>query len=109
MFSGAVVFGFGDSLQFRGPDVVRAFILAVGIALAILAVYALTQQRARRAIISGAVGAGFIVFFILVQEVPGQLLTATPYLITLFVLAAASQRFRMPAADGARYVKGEAH
>jgi simple sugar transport system permease protein len=60
-------------------------------------------------VITGSIGVGFMVFYMLVSEVPNQLLAATPYLITLFVLAAFSQRLRMPAADGARYVRGEAH
>ncbi len=109
VLGGAFVFGFGDSLRFSGPDVVRAFILAIAIALIIVAIYSVTRQSTRRAIISGSIGAGVLVFYMLVDDVPGQLLTATPYLITLLVLAAASQRLRMPAADGARYVKGEAH
>ena len=109
VLSGSLVFGFGDSLRFRGPEIVRAFILAIAIGLMVAGVYAITRQRVRRAITSGSIGAGFLVFYMLVDEVPNQLLTATPYLITLLVLAAASQRLRMPAADGARYVKGEAH
>ncbi|MGI9611037.1 MAG: ABC transporter permease [Acidimicrobiia bacterium] len=109
VFGGALVFGFGDSLRFRGPDVVRAFILAIALALFVAALYALATDRARRALTTGATGAAFLLFFLLVQEPPNQLLTATPYVITLLVLAAASQNLRMPAADGARYVKGEAH
>jgi simple sugar transport system permease protein len=108
VLSGSLVFGFGDSLRFRGPDVVRAFVLAVAIGLFIAGIYAMTRTRYRTAIIQGAVGAGFLVFYMLVAEVPPQILIATPYLITLFVLAAFSQRLRMPAADGARYAKGEA-
>ncbi len=107
VLSGATVFGLGDSLRFRGPDVVRAFILAIAIGLIVAGIYAITRQEVRRAVISSAVGAGFLVFYMLVQDVPSQLLSATPYLITLLVLAAFSQRLRMPAADGARYVKGE--
>lgn len=108
VLSGSLVFGFGDSLRFRGPDVVRAFILAVAMALLVAGIYAMTRSRVRRAVVQGAVGAGFLVFYLLVGEVPSQLLAATPYLITLLVLAAATQRLRMPAADGARYAKGEA-
>ena len=108
VLSGAVVFGFGDSLRFRGPDVVRSFILAIAIALVIAGIYAISRKNVRQAVVTGSVGAGFLVFYMLVSEVPNQLLAATPYLITLFVLAAFSQRLRMPAADGARYVKGEA-
>jgi ABC-type uncharacterized transport system permease subunit len=108
VLGGSLVFGFGDSLRFRGPEVVRSFILAVAIGLLAAGVYAMTRTKVRTAVIQGSVGAGFLVFYMLVQEVPNQLLTATPYLITLLVLAAASQRLRMPAADGARYAKGEA-
>jgi len=107
VLSGATVFGFGDSLRFRGPDVVRAFILALAIGLIVAGIYAVIRNKTRRAVISSAVGAGFLVVFMLVDEVPSQLINATPYLITLLVLAAFSQRLRMPAADGARYVKGE--
>jgi simple sugar transport system permease protein len=109
VLSGAFVFGFGDSLRFRGPDVVRSFILALAMALVIAGIYAISRKNVRRAVITGSVGLGFLVFYMLVGEVPNQLLSATPYLITLFVLAAFSQRLRMPAADGARYVKGEAY
>jgi ABC-type uncharacterized transport system permease subunit len=40
--------------------------------------------------------------------VPGELVSFTPHLTTLLVLALASQRLRMPAADGLIYRKGEA-
>ena len=108
VLSGSLVFGFGDSLRFRGPEIVRAFILAIALGLIVAGIYAITRNKARRAIIMSSVGAGFLVFYMLVEDVPNQLLTATPYIITLLVLAAASQHLRMPAADGARYIKGEA-
>jgi simple sugar transport system permease protein len=108
VLSGSLVFGFGDSLRFRSPDIVHAFFLAVAIGLILAAIYAMTRSNVRRAVTMGAIGIGFVVFYMLVTQPPNQLLTAMPYLITLLVLAAASQRLRMPAADGARYVKGEA-
>ncbi|MGF1616438.1 MAG: ABC transporter permease [Acidimicrobiia bacterium] len=104
---GSLVFGFGDSLRFRGPDVVRSFILAVGIGLVLAAIYYWWQKRHRAALIQVVIGVILILTYSAIDTVPNQLLSATPYLITLFVLAAASQRLRMPAADGARYVKGE--
>jgi len=108
VLSGSLVFGLGDSLQFRGPLVVRIFILALAIGLILAGVYSITTQRMRRAVVMGAIGAVFVGFYLLVDTVPNQLITATPYLVTLLVLAVASQRLRMPAADGARYAKGEA-
>ena len=108
VLSGSLVFGFGDALRFRGAEVVRSLVLALAIALLVFAIYTLTRNNARRAVVLGATGIGFVVFYMLVSEVPNQLITATPYLITLLVLAFAAQRLRMPAADGARYLKGEA-
>lgn len=107
VLGGSLVFGFGDSLRFRGPDVVRSFILAVGIGLIVAAFYFWWQKRHKAAVIQAVIGVILVFTYSLIDSVPNQLLTATPYLITLFVLAAASQRLRMPAADGARYVKGE--
>ena len=107
VLGGSLVFGFGDSLRFRGPDVVRSFILAVGIGLVLAAIYYWWQKRHRAALIQVVIGVILILTYSAIDTVPNQLLSATPYLITLFVLAAASQRLRMPAADGARYVKGE--
>ena len=40
---------------------------------------------------------------------PPELSGTTPYVTTLLVLAFASQRLRMPAADGQVYRKGEGH
>lgn len=108
VLSGSLVFGLGDSLQFRGPVVVRVFILALAIALVVAGIYSVTTERMRRALVMSGVGAAFVAFYLLVDNVPNQLLSATPYLVTLLVLAVASQRLRMPAADGARYAKGEA-
>jgi simple sugar transport system permease protein len=108
VLGGSLVFGFGDSLRFRGPEVVRSFILAVAIGLIVFGIFALTRSRVRAAIIQTVLGAAFLLYYLQVEEVSNQLLAALPYVITLLVLAAASQRLRMPAADGARYAKGEA-
>ena len=108
VLGGSLVFGFGDSLRFRGPEVVRSFILAVAIGLIAYGVYSAVRSRLRAAIIQIVIGAAFLVYYLQVVEVSNQLLAALPYVITLLVLAAASQHLRMPAADGARYAKGEA-
>ena len=43
-----------------------------------------------------------------IDVVPGDFVSITPYVVTLLVLAFASQRLRMPAADGQIYRKGSA-
>jgi simple sugar transport system permease protein len=108
VLGGSLVFGFGDSLRFRGPEVVKSFILAVAIGLIAYGIYSFTRSKMRAAVIQVIVGAAFLLYYLQVEEVSNQLLAALPYVITLLVLAAASQHLRMPAADGARYAKGEA-
>ncbi len=54
------------------------------------------------------IGAGIGLVYFIIDEVPGDFTRMTPYVITLVVLAFASQRLRMPAADGQIYRKGSA-
>jgi simple sugar transport system permease protein len=49
------------------------------------------------------------VWYFASDSVPNELTGTTPYVATLLVLAFASQRLRMPAADGMIYRKGEGH
>jgi simple sugar transport system permease protein len=52
-------------------------------------------------------GALFLLWFAVTDALPGQFTTMTPYVTTLLVLALASQRLRMPAADGLPYRRGQ--
>jgi ABC-type uncharacterized transport system permease subunit len=56
--------------------------------------------------LGAALGVG--VLYALIDAVPQELIPYTPYLVTLVVLAFASQRLRPPAADGQPYIRGEA-
>jgi ABC-type uncharacterized transport system permease subunit len=53
--------------------------------------------------------AGAVVYLVYssIDTVPREFATYAPQLVTLLVLAAASQRLRPPAAVGAEYRKGE--
>ncbi|GAB3885972.1 hypothetical protein GCM10027612_22270 [Microbispora bryophytorum subsp. camponoti] len=46
--------------------------------------------------------------FAVTDTVPEQFTSFTPHLTTLLVLSLASQRLRMPAADGVPYRRGQA-
>ena len=50
----------------------------------------------------------FLVWFMTTDAVPREFTSMTPYIATLLVLAFASQRLRMPKADGQIYRKGSA-
>ena len=49
------------------------------------------------------------VIFVITETVPGDVTRFAPHLTTLLVLAFASQRLRMPAANGKIYRRGEGH
>jgi simple sugar transport system permease protein len=106
---GSGLFGYTDALQLRaGGAAVHALLLVIGI---VLIAYAVSQFRGGRrlgAAISGLVAVGALVWFFAADAVPEDFTRMTPYVITLFVLAFAAQRLRMPAADGQVYRKGSA-
>ncbi len=107
--AGSSLFGYADALSLRSqPAAGHALLLVFAIGLAVFAGYTLWQGNRGSAAALGLLSVGFLLWFLLTDSVPQQLVTALPYLVTLLVLALATQRLRMPAADGARYRKGEA-
>ncbi len=55
------------------------------------------------------VAATVFAWYAATDDVAPQVAFVTPYVATLLVLALATQRLRMPAADGKPYLKGEEH
>ncbi len=104
---GAFLFGFADALRLRNPDAVRALVLVVGLGLLAMALIALRKGVSARALWMLGAAVVAVLVFLTVEEIPGEFIFVTPYVTTLLVLAFASQRLRMPAADGARYRKGQ--
>ncbi|GII88656.1 ABC transporter permease [Sphaerisporangium siamense] len=107
---GALLFGYTDALQLRqGGTSVHALLLVVAMLLAAFAVYQLAgQHRNRAALVTGVFAVAVFVLFARTSTVPEQFTSFTPHLTTLLVLSLASQRLRMPAADGLPYRKGQA-
>jgi len=103
---GAGLFGFADALQLRDSAAIHALILLIVVILAYLVYRDVRKGKYISAAISGVMSAGFMWFYLAVDVLPGQLVTMTPYIATLLVLSLASQRLRMPAADGIPYRRG---
>ncbi|NVI89480.1 ABC transporter permease [Actinomadura sp. BRA 177] len=125
--AGSLLFGYTDAMNVRGGgQSVHALLLFVALLLIGVAVWqALRAGRlrphaatdlARREVRNAYLGAalallsavGLFAWFLLSEVVPGELVSFTPHLTTLLVLALASQRLRMPAANGLQYRRGEA-
>ncbi|HSN05999.1 MAG TPA: ABC transporter permease, partial [Candidatus Angelobacter sp.] len=98
-----------QAMQLRSGAAVHALLLVVVIGMVVLAAWQLYRRRLVPGIASLVV-AGLVYFwYATTDSLPDQVSYVTPYVATLLVLSLASQRLRMPAADGKPYIKGEEH
>lgn len=105
---GAGLFGYTDSLNLRGGTVnVHALILLLAILLVFGAAYLAWKKRFVPAVVTVVISALMFVWYATTNDVPRQLVTATPYIVTLLVLSLSAQSLRMPKADGLPYRKGQ--
>jgi len=105
--AGAGLFGYADALQLRAGSAVRALLLFVALLLVLVAVRHALRRRIPLAVAGLVLGLAFFLWYLAVDTVPSQLVGFTPHLVTLLVLAVASQRLRPPAADGEPYRRGQ--
>jgi ABC-type uncharacterized transport system permease subunit len=109
LLAGSGLFGYTQTLGLRqGGSSVHALLLAVAVLAIALAAYQLHRRQVRLAVGILVVGAVLLATYAAIDSVPGDFTSVTPYVITLLVLAFASQRLRMPAADGQVYRRGSA-
>ena len=105
--AGAGLFGYADALQLRSRTAVVALLLLVAVILAAVAVYQAMNGRFVQAVLAAVFGAAALTGYIPIDELPPGIVFFTPHLTTLLVLSLASQRLRMPKADGLVYRRGE--
>ncbi len=100
--AGAGLFGYADALQLRSRTAVVALLLLVALLLAAVAVWQATRRKLVQAVLAAAFAA-----WLTIDELPPGIVSFTPHITTLLVLSLASQRLRMPKADGLVYRRGE--
>ncbi len=106
--TGAGLFGFMDALQTRGGGgVVHATLLLFAVALLGLSVWWFTRGKRLQAGVGVVVAALLGVWFGLTDEMPLELVSASPYLTTLLVLTLFAQRLRPPRAVGKPFRRGQ--
>ena len=109
MFLGSMLFGYTQALPFReGTISLHGLLLLVAGILFLVAVWQLLRGSRLQTVGSLVFGGVFLAWYLLTDIVPREFTTMAPYITTLLVLAFASQRLRMPAADGQIYRKGSA-
>ncbi len=102
----SLMFGYTDALRLRSPSAVHSLLLLVALGLFAYAAWKFYRSQIRSGAVIAVLGVGFLVWFLTTHTVPREFTGMTPYVATLLVLSLASQRLRMPAADGLRYRKG---
>ncbi|MFM7687776.1 MAG: ABC transporter permease [Actinomycetota bacterium] len=106
---GALLFGFPSALSLRSDDAVMALFVVGAVVLVALAARFAMDGRLLAMGISLLAAALAVFTYSQVDKVPQNLVTATPYVLTVIVLAGARQQLRPPAHAGLPYQPGTAH
>jgi ABC-type uncharacterized transport system permease subunit len=109
LLGGASLFGFTDALQLLGASAIPSLFLFVAFLLAVVSLLQLRRGRMTAAVIAFVCAGGFLGLYLTVDALTADLVTITPYVVTLLVLAVASQRLRPPAHAGLPYRSGDNH
>jgi general nucleoside transport system permease protein len=106
---GALVFGYPFGLSLRDLDGsgTHALLLVIALSLGAVMLLSLAERKRVDAGLAGLLGFGALVWYLLSDTAPDWLPGTMPYALVLIILVFASQRLRMPAADGMIYRRGE--
>ncbi|MGI8709777.1 MAG: ABC transporter permease [Acidimicrobiales bacterium] len=97
---GAGLFGFMDSMQSQVEETSHALLVVVALVFVVAGVWTLVQRRWKATVLFVALALGCWWWYAQTTELPREIIPYFPHLTTLLVLVFASQRLRMPAADG---------
>jgi simple sugar transport system permease protein len=106
LVAGAGLFGYTDAMQLRNAAAVHALLLVIAAILVAVTILSVYRRRYVGALIAILVAVLAVIWYAQTDVLPEQITFMTPYLTTLLVLALASQRLRMPKADGLVYRRG---
>lgn len=108
LLAGSALFGYVDGVQLRaGGEAVHALLYGASILAVGLAVLWAVRRRWQTALVALVAGAAVYAVYFSTETVPREFASYAPQIVTLLVLAAASQRLRPPAAVGVEYRRGE--
>jgi simple sugar transport system permease protein len=105
---GSGLFGYTDALQLRDEHAIHTLLLLVAVLVGVMGARAVVRGRVGPALLWLGAGTASFLWWDVTDQFPRQLVGTTPHIVTLLVLVFASQRLRMPAADGLVYRRGEA-
>ena len=103
---GAGLFGFMDSMQSQVSETSHALLIVVALVFGIAGAWTAWQRRWTTTIFFAALALGCWWWYSQTSELPREIVPYFPHFTTLLVLVFASQRLRMPAADGKVWRRG---
>ena len=106
LLAGASLFGFMDAMQSQIDETAHALLVVAGIVFVIGGLFTGFKRNWRSAAVFGVLAAGAFYWYAATDELPRELIPYLPHITTLAVLVFASQRLRMPAADGKVWRRG---
>jgi simple sugar transport system permease protein len=110
LLAGSALFGYTDSLQKQSDTTtVHALLLLTAILLLLIGAWIWYQGSRTQGIVTVVIGVMVLLWYVTTNSIPKEFATYSPQIITLVVLAVASQRLRMPAADGIPWRRGQGH
>ena len=108
LLAGSALFGYVDGVQLRaGGEAVHALLYGATILAVGIAVLRVAQKQWRTAAIALLAGVAVYALYYSTETVPREFASYAPQLVTLIVLAVASQRLRPPAELGLEYRRGQ--
>jgi simple sugar transport system permease protein len=108
LLAGSALFGYVDGVQLRaGGEAVHALLYGATILAVAIAVLRVAQKQWRTAAIALLAGVAVYLLYFNTETVPREFASYAPQLVTLLVLAVASQRLRPPAANGLEFRRGQ--
>ncbi len=108
LLAGSALFGYVDGVQLRaGGEAMHALLYGASILAVVMAVLWVLRRRWQPAAIALVAGAAVYAVYFNTESVPREIAAYAPQIVTLLVLAVASQRLRPPAAVGLEFRRGE--
>ena len=106
LVAGAGLFGFMDSMQSQVDETAHALLVVAAIIFSLAGIYTAIKRRWVPTAVFAAVTLGCLWWYASTDELPRELIPYFPHFTTLLVLTFASQRLRMPAANGRTWRRG---
>jgi simple sugar transport system permease protein len=108
LLAGSSLFGYTDGLQQQSSTAtVHALLLLVAIVLGLVGMYQVYKRNTVAGIVSLVMCGLVFLWYFSTDSIPAEFATYSAQIITLFVLALASQRLRPPAFDGIPWRRGQ--